>query len=166
MTDTKSSVPARQGSGTGLSRVDPLTSFRREMDRLFDDFGRGWPGMAGTFLSRDVFAALRPSMDVAETDKEIEITAELPGLREDEVQVDVSNDILTVKGEKKAEKEEKDKNYYVVERSFGSFSRSVQLPSAIDADQIKATLSNGVLKVVIPKPAASQSKKIEVKQGA
>ena len=119
--------------------------------------------MGGTFPSRETFSALRPSMNVAETDKEIEITAELPGLEEGDVQVNVENDILTVKGEKKAEKELKDKNYHTVERSYGFFSRSLQLPSGVDADQIKATLSNGVLKVVIPKPASSTPKKIEVK---
>lgn len=119
--------------------------------------------MGGTFPSRETFSALRPSMNVAETDKEIEVTAELPGLRESDVQVNVDNDILTVKGEKKAEKEEKDRNYHMVERTYGSFSRSLRLPSGLDADQIEATLSNGVLKVVIPKPASSNAKKIEVK---
>jgi len=163
MAETIPSTRVQQGSGTGMSRFDPFTSFRQEIDRLFDDFGRGWPRMGATFPSRDVFSAVRPSMDVAETDKEIEISAEVPGLQENEVQVDVSNDILTVRGEKNAEKEEKDKNYHLVERSYGSFSRSLQLPPGIDADQIKASLSNGVLKVVIPKPAASQAKKIEVK---
>jgi HSP20 family protein len=159
MAGTKSSVPVRQGSSTPLNRFDPFTSFRREMDRLFDDFSRGWPGMRATFPSRDVFSALRPSMDVAKTDREFEITAELPGLRENEVQVDVTNDILTVKDETKAEKEENDKNYHVVERSYGSFSRSLQLPPGIDPEQITATLSNGVLRVVVPKPAAGQSKR-------
>jgi HSP20 family protein len=163
MADPKSNVPARQGTSGGLSRFDPFGSLHHEINRLFEDFGRGWPGMGGTFPSRETFSALRPSMNVAETDKEIEVTAELPGLQESDVQVNVDNDILTVKGEKKAEKEEKDKNYHMVERSYGSFSRSLQLPSGVDADRIKATLSNGVLKVVIPKPAATSAKKIEVK---
>jgi HSP20 family protein len=109
---------------------------------------------------------LMPSMDVAETDKEIEITAELPGLAEKDVQVNVADNVLTIKGEKKSEKEEKDKNYRMFERSYGAFSRTLDLPAGINPDTIKASLSNGVLKVTVPKPAAAQVKKVEVKAAA
>ena len=119
MADQKSSVPVRQGAG-GVSRFDPFGSLRSEIDRLFEDFGRGWPSMGGTFPSREAFSALRPSMNVAETDKDIEITAELPGLDEKDVQVNLENDVLTLKGEKRAEKEENDKSYHMMERSYGS----------------------------------------------
>ena len=105
-------------------------------------------------------------MDVSETDKEIEITAELPGLEEKDVQINVSDNILTIRGEKKAEKEQKDKNYRLVERSYGSFERSLELPDDVNADGIKASIDKGVLKVVVPKPAPAQSKKIEVKSAA
>ena len=105
-------------------------------------------------------------VDIAETDKDIEITAELPGLEEKDVQVNVADDVLTIKGEKKAEKEEKDKNYHRIERSYGSFCRSLQLPAGANADAIKATLKNGVLKVTVTKPVAAQPKKIEVKAAA
>jgi HSP20 family protein len=94
-----------------------FTSLQREIDGLFDDFTRGFPTFSGG-------GELLPSVDVTETDKQIEITAELPGLEEKDVQVNVADNVLTIRGEKKAEKEEKDKTYRLVERSFGSFVRS------------------------------------------
>lgn len=81
-------------------------------------------------------------------------------------QVNVVDDVLTIKGEKKAEKEEKERNYHRVERSYGSFYRSLQLPAGVNADAINATLKNGVLKVTVTKPAAAQPKKIDVKAAA
>jgi HSP20 family protein len=105
-------------------------------------------------------------MDVTETDKQIEITAELPGLEEKDVQVNLADNVLTIRGEKKAEKEEKDKNYRLVERSYGSFVRSLQLPDGVDANAIKASIDKGVLKVTVPKPAPAQAKKIDVKAAA
>ena len=105
-------------------------------------------------------------MDVTETDKEIEITAELPGLEEKDVQINVADNLLTVRGEKKAEKEEQDKNYRLIERSYGSFQRTLELPDGCNADAIKASIAKGVLKVTVPKPAPAQAKKIEVKTAA
>jgi HSP20 family protein len=105
-------------------------------------------------------------MDVTETDKEIEISAELPGLEEKDVQVNFADNVLTIKGEKKAEKEQKDKNYRLYERSYGSFERTLELPAGIDPEAIKASLSNGVLKVTVPKPTPAQVKKVEVKAAA
>jgi HSP20 family protein len=149
------------GRERGVARLsDPFIAFRREMDRLFDDFTRGWSGSPCTAPE------LMPSMDVAETDKQIEITAELPGLQDNDVQVNVADNVLTIKGEKKSEKEEKDKNYTVFERSYGSFSRTLELPPGVNPDSIKATLSNAVLKVTVPKPAPAQVKKVEVKAAA
>ena len=105
-----------------------------------------------------------PSVDVTETDKEIEIAAELPGLEEKDVRINLSDNLLTIRGEKKAEKEQKDKNYRIVERSYGSFERTLELPEGINAEAIKANISKGVLKVtLLPKPVPAQSKKIEVK---
>jgi HSP20 family protein len=132
---------------------------QNEIDRLFEDFTRGWPTLARA-------TELVPSMDVTESDREIEITVELPGLEEKDVQVNVADNVLTVKGEKKAEKEEKSKNYRRYERSYGSFSRTLELPDGVDASAIKASLANGVLKVTVPKPAPAQVKKIEVKAAA
>ena len=139
---------------------NPFMSLQQEIDRLFDDFGRGWPTLPAAT------AEVTPRMDVAETDKEYEITAELPGLEEKDVQVNIADDVLTIKGEKKAEKEQKDKNYHLFERSYGSFTRSLQLPAGVNADAIKASISNGVLKVTVPKPAPAQTKKVEVKSAA
>ena len=109
---------------------------------------------------------LLPSMDVTETDKEIEITAELPGLEEKDVQINVADNLLTIRGEKKAEKEEKDKDYRLVERSYGSFERTLALPDGVNLDAIQASIAKGVLKVTVPKPAPAQSKTIDVKAAA
>src|SRR5512146_615979 len=110
-------IPVTQQS-TSVARprsTELFGSLQREIDRVFDSFTRNWPSLA--------FGAseLTPSMDIAETDKDIEITAELPGLEEKDVQVNVADNVLTIKGEKKLEKEEKDKNYRMLERSYGSF---------------------------------------------
>jgi HSP20 family protein len=109
---------------------------------------------------------LMVNMDVAETDKDIELTVELPGIEPKDVDISISGNVLTIKGEKKVEKEDKDKNYRRVERSYGSFMRSVELPAGVAPDAIKAAVNNGVLKVTVPKPAAAAAKKIEVKPAA
>ena len=157
----KSLIPV--GRERSLGAGNPFMSLQREIDRLFDDFGRGIPGLPAM---RGDGNALMPSMDVAETDKEIEITAELPGLEEKDVQVNVADNVLTIRGEKKIEREEKDKNYRLVERSYGAFERRLELPEGIKADDIKATMAKGVLKVTVPKPAPAQAKKIDVKSAA
>ena len=155
------------GRERGVARFgEPFTSLQREIDRLFDDFTRGWPSITPGVPAMGKTPELIPNMDVVETEKEFEITAELPGLEEKDVQVNVADNVLTIKGEKKAEKEEKDKNYRMFERSYGSFYRTLELPSGINPDNIKATLSNGVLKVTVPKPAPAQAKKVEVKAAA
>ena len=90
----------------------------------------------------------------------------MPGLEEKDVQINVADNVLTIRGEKKAEKEEKDKNYRLIERSYGSFERSLELPNGVNADAIRANIAKGVLKVTVPKPAPAQTKKIEVKSAA
>lgn len=158
----KSLIPV--GRQRGVARADnPFVSLQNEIDRLFDDFTRGFPSLS---MGNGGMTAMVPTMDVAETDKEIEITAELPGLEEKDVQINVADNILTIRGEKKAEKEQKDKNYRLIERSYGSFERSLELPEGFNADAIKASIDKGVLKVVVPKPAPAQTKKIEVKSAA
>jgi len=139
--------------------ADMFTSLQREIDRLFEDFTTRWWAPA---IQRSP-GELVPRVDVTETDKEIEITAELPGLEDKDVQVDVADNVLIIKGEKKAEKDEKDRNYRVYERSYGSLYRALELPSGVDVDAIKASLSNGVLRVTVPKPASTKVKKVEVK---
>lgn len=158
----KSLIPV--GRQRGVARTDnPFVSLQNEIDRLFDDFTRGFPSLS---MGNGGMTAMVPTMDVAETDKEIEITAELPGLEEKDVQINVANNILTIRGEKEAEKEQKDKNYRMVERSYGAFERSLELPEGVNADAIKASIDKGVLKVTVPKPAQAQVKKIEVKSAA
>ena len=158
----KSLIPV--GRQRGVARTDnPFVSLQNEIDRLFDDFTRGFPSLS---MGNGGMTAMVPTMDVAETDKEIEITAELPGLEEKDVQINVADNILTIRGEKKAEKEQKDKNYRMVERSYGAFERSLELPEGVNADAIKANIDKGVLKVTVPKPAPAQVKKIEVKSAA
>ena len=140
---------------------DPFTAFRREMDRLFESFGRdvGWP-TAGV-------SAMAPSIDVSETESELKIDADLPGVDEKDVDVAITDNVLTIKGEKKAEKEEKKKDFHLVERSYGSFSRSLTLPFAVDPSKAKATFKNGVLSISLPKPPeiAEKSKKIAISAG-
>jgi HSP20 family protein len=153
----KSKVPVTSERGL-FPRFEgiPLGSLQRELDRLFADFaGRGMTG----FRSGE----LMPRMNISETDKEYEFTAELPGLEEKDVEVTLSDDTLTIRGEKKAEKEEKKKDYRLVERSYGSFSRSFAVPAGVDPSQIKATIDKGVLTVKFPKPAQAEAKKIDVK---
>jgi HSP20 family protein len=158
----KSMIPV--GSERGLSRSlsNPFTALQQEIDRLFDGFSRGFTSFPNLPTTRE----LLPSMDVSETDKEIEITTELPGLEEKDIQLNVADDVLTVRGEKKNEREESKKDYHLVERSYGSFVRSVQLPNGVNAEGIKAVMSKGVLKVTVPKPAPAQSKKIDIKSAA
>lgn len=141
----------------------PFLSLQREIDRLFDDFTRGLPAL-GRLPANG--GKLMPVTDVTESDKEIEITAELPGLEDKDVQINLSDKLLTIKGEKKVEKEQKDKELRVVERSYGAFERTIELPEGVNPDAIKATIAKGVLTVTVPKPAPAKAKAIEVKAAA
>ena len=157
----KSLIPIGRGRLSPWARTyDPFATLQREVERVFEDFSRGFPTFsAGT-------TELTPKMDVSETDKEFELTFELPGLEEKDVEVNVADNVLTMRGEKKAEKEHNDKNYCMTERSYGSFMRSVELPDGIDPEAIKATITKGVLKVIVPKPAPAVTKKVDIKAAA
>ncbi|MGO9756499.1 MAG: Hsp20/alpha crystallin family protein [Roseiarcus sp.] len=163
--DAKSVIPVSQERSALARASDPFTALRQEIDRLFSDFGRGFPAFGRAFPA---FGAsdLALRMDMTENDKAIELTAELPGLEEKDVEINFVDDVLTIRGEKASEKDEGDKNYRFVERSYGSFSRSVELPPGVDPAAIKASLSKGVLTVTIPKAAPAVAKKIEVKSAA
>ena len=151
---------------------------QREIDRLFDDFARlttlGAPGLQNQQGSQDqqgsqnLVQNLVPRLDVTEADKEIVITAEMPGLERKDVEISIDDDILTIRGEKKVEAQEgdKDKNYQVAERAYGVFLRMIQLPPGIDPSKIQAVMSKGVLKITLPKPARSETRKIEVREAA
>jgi HSP20 family protein len=146
--------PFGRRSDVTVGDNDPFTALRREMDRLFDSFGRdvGWPAEGGRA------AAMTPSIDVSESEGELKIDVDLPGVEEKDVDVAISDNVLTIKGEKKAEKEEKKKDFHLVERSYGPFSRSLTLPFAVDPDQAKATFKNGVLSISLLKPPEVQAK--------
>ena len=155
--DTRSVVPV--GNQRAITRRDtnPFSFLQQEIDRLFEGVTRNIPGFATTTM---------PSMDISETDKAIEITAELPGLEKKDVELNVAENLLTIRGEKKNEREEKNKDYHLVERSYGSCSRPVELPSGVKVEDISAEIANGVLKVTVPKPAPKQTKQIEIKSAA
>ena len=158
----KSLIPVGSERGLPRSSSNPFATLQQEIDRLFDGFSRGFAGFPNFPTTRE----LMPNMDVSETDKEIEITTELPGLEEKDVQLNMANNVLTIRGEKRNEREESKKDYHVIERSYGSFVRSVQLPDGVSADNVKAVMSKGVLKVTVPKPAPAQSRKIDIKPAA
>ena len=156
----RSLIPSGNGGGRANPIVNPFGSLHREIDRLFEDFTRGLDTLGQAQVN------LAPSMDVVETDKEIVITAEMPGLERKDVEISIDDDTLTIRGEKKIEENQKDKNVQLSERSYGVFLRVLQLPPGIDPSSVQATMSNGVLKIAIPKPAKSEPKKIEVKEEA
>jgi HSP20 family protein len=143
---------------------DPFTAFRREVDRMFDDFfdGLGRSALSPFFGS---WSEVTPTMDVTETEKELVITAELPGLDEKDFEVTISGDVLTLKGEKKSEREHRARNGDYVERRYGTFSRSVRLPFDVGDEKVDATYEKGVLTIRIPKPAELQrpARRIEVR---
>jgi HSP20 family protein len=134
-----------------------LSPFRKEMDRLWNRF------LGETSFAKTFDEMWSPSVDISETKDNFVVKAELPGLEAKDVNVSISGDILTIKGEKKAEEEEKDEHYHRVERYSGSFQRVFQLPSGVKADKIEATFDKGVLKVTLPKVEEAKKKEIEVK---
>jgi HSP20 family protein len=143
----------------------PVATLHREVDRLFDDFFRGFDRFPSLPFKEDRLVEFSPKINVSENDKEIEVTIEVPGMDQDDVDISLKEDVLTIKGEKKQEKEGTDKDYYHVERSYGSFYRSLQIPCEVDQDNINAVFKKGVLKVTLPKSTKAQENvhKIEVK---
>ncbi|HYQ38802.1 MAG TPA: Hsp20/alpha crystallin family protein [Pseudomonas sp.] len=145
----------------------PLENLRRQVDRLFEDFDRGWhlPFSRASFdiepfWRRELSFSGMPAVDIIDKNDAIEITAELPGLDEKNIEVKLSNGNLTIKGEKKDEREEKKKDYYLSERHYGSFQRTFRLPDGVDPEKIEAHFSKGVLTLHLPKkPEAQQPEK-------
>lgn len=134
-----------------------LSPFRKEMDRLWNRF------LGETSFAKTFDEMWSPSVDISETKDDFVVKAELPGMEAKDLNVSISGDVLTIKGEKKAEEEEKDEHYHRVERYSGSFQRVFQLPSGVKADKIEANFDKGVLKVILPKVEEAKKKKIEVK---
>ena len=139
----------------GRSEVD---RFRGEIDRMFDEFFTRSP--FGRSLEEGDW---RPAIDVSETGKEIVVHAEIPGMDPKDIDISLNGRILTIKGERKQEEEEKEKSYHRIERKYGFFSRSFELPVDVDANKVKAGYKDGVLKVSLPKTKEHSVKKIEVK---
>ncbi len=174
----KSAKSGPKATESGLESVfAPLLDLRHRIDDLFDDFTEGWrlPSVRRHPWSPDTLADF-PSLstlqgdladikfDVADSDDAIEISAELPGMDEKDVDLSLSNGVLTIKGEKKTETEEKKKDYYCRERRFGSFVRSFRVPDSVDEAKIKASFDKGVLEIALPKKseAKAKTKKISV----
>jgi HSP20 family protein len=131
---------------------------RREMDRLWDSFLEGRP-----IRRAEEGLDWLPSLDVSETKNDLVIKAELPGMDSKDIDISLSNGFLTIKGEKKQEKEEKDENYHLIERGYGTFTRSVRLPREVQSDKITASFKNGVLRVTLPKSEEAKKKEIKIK---
>ena len=138
--------------------VRELTSLQSEMNRFFNTFFDS--PTAGNGVRRWV-----PAMDLVETVDHFVLKADLPGLNEGDVSIEVQDNVLTVSGERKAEHEDKREGYYRVERSFGSFRRTLTLPEGVDPEAVGATFDNGVLEVRIPKPEKPQPTKVEITVG-
>ena len=177
---TQGNVPVKSEAsapaGGGTLPWYSLPALRDEVDRLFDDFFTGWPRPAirRRRMESDpwrrfqgMFEATFPTADVVEGEKDYRITAELPGMSEKDIEIALAGDMLTLKGEKKEEREEKEENRYVSERRYGSFQRSFALPEDADPEKIEAAFKNGILTVTLPKRPEAQAKrrKIEVKAG-
>lgn len=146
-------VPVR-APAAAPPRPSIFNSLQREIDRIFEDFApHGSLAAAGE---------VRCKMDLAETKGGLELTVEVPGLEQKDVEVKVSDGLLTISGEKLFDKESSDKTYRLVERGYGSFSRAIELPPGVRAEDIKASLNNGVLKVTVPTPSRPEPQKIAV----
>ena len=160
----------KKGQPATLPEWRPFETLRREVDRLFDNFGGGFwssPFRRSTFdiepfWRREAVWTAVPAVDVAESEKGYEIAAELPGMDEKNIEVKLVNGNLTIKGEKQEEKEEKKKDYYLSERSYGTMERSFRLPEGVDADKITAEFKKGVLSIALPKSKEAKAKERKI----
>jgi HSP20 family protein len=145
---------------------DPFMSLHREMNRLFDDVFRGSMGDLSRQPGSSGSNFVPAHMDVSETENEVRICAELPGVDQNDVDVTLDDDVLTIRGEKKLEREDEKENYHFMERSYGTFQRSLRLPFPVEPQQVKAEFNNGVLTVTLPKTKAQErSHRIAIQGG-
>jgi HSP20 family protein len=155
-------IPSRRGNQRSLAGrgANPFSYLRHQINRVFDDFwGEPW-------LARgETFTGFAPQVDVTETDKEVKVCAEIPGVEAKDIDVSVEDGTLTIRGDKKYEREENERGQYRMERSYGSFERTIPLPAEVDEAKAKAEFKNGVLRLTLPKRPGAQSrrKKIPVK---
>lgn len=188
--ESQPTVPAQQqqpqgGPGSVPQRWDPFFDLRAQMDRVFDSFlsafqplsmmrpmGMGPMGMGGLDLMRPMMMGMgmeiSPRVDIAESDESLILTADLPGLEERNIDVTIANGVLTLKGEKRTERDERKQNYHLVERSHGTFSRSFRLPDTVDQEKCDARFDKGVLTITLPKSEAGkqQVRHIQVTKAA
>jgi HSP20 family protein len=160
----------KNGSDLAVDRQQPedsLLDLRSQIDRLFDEYLERPFSLSPYFGSETIEGDFAPKLDVSETDKEIILSVELPGMEPEDIQVSLDRNTLLISGKKQEEKEEQDKRFYRVECSYGSFQRSIPLPGEVDEDKIDASYKRGVLKVKMPKTRQAQEnrKRISVKKG-
>jgi HSP20 family protein len=134
-----------------------IADMQEQMNKLFEDF-----------FGRRAFGEgyWHPTLDVSETEDDIIVRAELPGIDKEDVSISITKNILSIKGEKKKEDKIEGENFYRVERSYGSFHRKIELPSEVDSDKVEATTEDGILKIVLPKSEAIKPREIEIKVGS
>jgi HSP20 family protein len=160
----RSMVPSGGRANLARPEFGLFGMLHNQIDRLFDDLALG-AGPSAAPLARPSMAPIGdmlPRIEVRESDREIEITAELAGLDRGDVEISVDGDTLVIRGEKRAEQEEDNENVRLTERVYGVFYRTIQLPPGVDPSSIQATMSNGVLRITVPKPAQNGARKIEV----
>lgn len=153
-------VPRRRREERSLAEraPEPFGYLRNQINRVFDDFwGEPWLGPRN-----EMAAGFWPQVDVTETDKEIKVSAEIPGVEPKDLDVTVEDNMLTIKGEKKYEREEKEKGQYRMERSYGSFQRAIELPAEVDESRAKAEFKKGVLRLTLPKRPGAQSRRKKI----
>jgi HSP20 family protein len=177
VTVKKNGGEGKQGRAPLPAPYGPMSGMRGELDRMFNRFfPEGWPHMSiGNLMDFDPFrgvsgfetgtALQSAKADISETDSEYEISVELPGIEEKDIELDVSEGMLTLLAEKREEREEKKKNYHLTERSYGRVRRSFRVPEGVEVGKIKAEFSKGVLQVTLPKTkeAKAKQRKIPVK---
>jgi HSP20 family protein len=165
-------TPTRHGRSTGLGRPigfggSPFRLMQRfadEMDRMFDDFGFG-QRLASPLWRQGSAEVWAPDVEVFQKNNELKIRADLPGLKKNEVSVDITDDTVTIQGERRREREEEREGFYRTERSYGSFYRVIPLPEGAITEQAKASFRDGVLEITLPAPPASKGRRLEIAEG-
>ena len=143
-----------------LTRWDPLRELnimQDRMNRMFDDAGRGWRGDDASSTT-----TWSPAVDIYETENEIMVHAELPGVDRKDIALNLEKNVLTLKGERRFEKETKQENYHRIERAYGSFSRSFSIPATVDEEKIRAEYKDGILRISLPKKEQVKAKQIQI----
>jgi len=159
---TTSLIPRRASRALAyVFGTDPFRTLQKEMDELMDQFSLRWGGDGRMIEGMSI-----PAIDISETDSEVRLTVDVPGMKAEEINVDVSGQTVRIRGEHKEEKEEKGRTYHRIERRSGSVYRSVDLPCAVKEDKVSAEYKDGVLTVTLPKSEAAKSHKVEVKAAA